>query len=96
MPISQHYNCNVNYVGIHPSHNVLQYEQNPVRVNRTNLHWALCIPSSCNNVDLQTSLNNTVYPIFEANDLSIEIEVSPGQCQVQQSRPYSIGFYIVT
>ncbi|XP_065221988.1 nose resistant to fluoxetine protein 6-like isoform X2 [Planococcus citri] len=70
------------------------YEKNPGRVNRKRLTFAVCIPSSCTPADLNATLNNLLYPIFENNRLDVTIDVDPIFCKTQDDIVYPSGFYI--
>ncbi|KAK7588223.1 hypothetical protein V9T40_005468 [Parthenolecanium corni] len=62
---------------------------------RQNLHWALCIPASCQPSEIALSLNKTLYPIFEDQGMSIKVNVDAELCSRRNgSHNFSRGFYI--
>lgn len=63
----------------------LQYEKTPFRRSRRLLVWAMCIPSLCTAADLQTSLNNSLHPVFQAQELTVSVYVNPVLCTVEDA-----------
>ncbi|XP_065201228.1 nose resistant to fluoxetine protein 6-like [Planococcus citri] len=71
------------------------YQKNPVRVDRTKLSFAMCIPSSCKSTDLKISLNSTLYPVFTDHGLNVSVDVNPTFCKIQKEFTYSQGYFTV-
>lgn len=71
-----------------------QLEKDPVRLDRQSLYWAMCIPASCSPRDLQISLNRTLTPRFNEQDINLNITVDPIYCHTSERKPFTRGFYI--
>ncbi|XKL64687.1 hypothetical protein PGB90_004773 [Kerria lacca] len=78
-----------------PAWNVLKmFEKNPIRANRTILNWAMCIPASCSSNDLKLSMQNTLFPLFENQNLSISVDIKPEFCHVKKRTEFSLGYFV--
>lgn len=70
-----------------------KYADNPGRLDRRALSWALCIPSLCTASDIKMSLEHTLEPLFQNSNLGVSVDVNPALCTVKYHSHPSVGYY---
>lgn len=76
---------------------LLNAQPNHVIPKTSEIHWALCVPSSCSYQDIETSLQQKLKKIFNESSIEITVEVRENMCQVADKNWTSkieIGSYI--
>ncbi|XKL64934.1 hypothetical protein PGB90_005020 [Kerria lacca] len=61
---------------------------------KQNLSWAMCVPDSCGQSDLENSLNRILEPLFLENGLNISIKVNPILCSTSKHDYYPSETYL--
>lgn len=72
---------------------ISKYADDPSRIDRRRISWALCSPSSCSINDIKISLNRTLKSAFQKYGLDINTDVNPLLCSVRGAYSYPFGFY---
>lgn len=50
------------------------------------IHWALCVPASCNASDVQIALTDTLQRHVEGTGITFRVRVTPDMCQTKDDR----------
>ena len=62
---------------LQPGHRVPRYSA---------IHWALCVPASCNASDVQVALSETLQRHAKGTGFSFEVRVTDDMCQTEDER----------
>ncbi|GFG30830.1 hypothetical protein Cfor_00758 [Coptotermes formosanus] len=62
---------------LQPGHRVPRYSA---------IHWALCVPASCNASDVQVALSDTLHRHTEGTGIGFNVRVTDSMCQTQDDR----------
>ena len=72
----------------------MQFQANPVRLNRQKLHWALCVPTSCTSRDVEISLRDNLEPVFSMYGINLTVRVDETFCRAHQTTIYPQAYFI--
>jgi len=62
---------------LQPGHRVPRYSA---------IHWALCVPASCNASDVQVALSDTLQRHAEGTGFGFKVRVADDMCQTEDDR----------
>uniref|UniRef100_A0A1B6DTW6 Nose resistant-to-fluoxetine protein N-terminal domain-containing protein n=2 Tax=Clastoptera arizonana TaxID=38151 RepID=A0A1B6DTW6_9HEMI len=69
----------------------------PKRFRRDVLHWATCVPASCSNEDIQTSLQAALSPTFRQSGLHVNLTLGRDMCySTNEHENFNFGFFVIT
>ena len=67
------------FLCLQPGHRVPRYSA---------IHWALCVPASCNASDVQVALSDTLHRHTEGTGIGFKVRVADDMCQTEDDRLY--------
>ncbi|CAH1710164.1 nose resistant to fluoxetine protein 6-like isoform X1 [Aphis gossypii] len=90
---------NITPSNINPTDSVWESTKNDsglIKIQRNEINTALCIPSSCSHLDLQTTLSPKIISAFHKHQLTTTVTVNSVHCTTQQELqpPKLLGYRI--
>lgn len=72
---------------------LIQPDPNPAKVQRNEINTAVCIPSSCTDSDLQSTLALKIESAFMEYDINVTVRTDSRYCTTQhEKQPITLGF----
>ena len=65
------------FLHLQPGHRVPRYSA---------IHWALCVPASCNASDVHVALTDTLQRHTEGTGIGFKVRVTDDMCQTEDDR----------